>query len=188
MDSIDAKIASIESILQGKRVESDRVDICIKGVVLGFPAALEAFAPHFPFGLNYIIETKIVEDPSDEDEADPLKITLTPRIARGFFARFFRLLFFEPKGQLVGEPRIDAAFVCSYNDRDEAKRFGRYPGVAEKLVALHRISNFTDLLIKADAGLFLAQAVPFDHINVEQCSETFRLMGELGQVIFDAFS
>ena len=188
MDNIEARIAAIESILEGKRVESERVDISIRGAVLGFPAMLEAFSPHFPFGLNYIVETKIVDDPSQPPDDDALKITITPRIARGFMGKLFRLFLFEPKGQSVDEPRIDSAFVCSYNNRDEAKRFGRYPGVAEKLVALQRCSNFSELLIKADAGLYLAQPVSFDHIDVDVCREIFRLMGELGQVLFDGFS
>jgi hypothetical protein len=187
MDSVEARIAAIESFLEGKRVKSDRVEICIKGVVLGFPAALEAFTPHFPFGLNYAVETKVVEDPSQE-ELDTLKITLRPRIARGLLAQFFRLLFFEPKGQSVEEARIDSRFVCSYNNGEEAKRFARYPGVAETLVALHRTSEFTDLSIKGDAGLYLAHPVAFDKVDVDQCREIFRLMGVLGQVIFDAFS
>jgi len=189
MDSIEARIAEIESFLEGKRVSSERVEISIKGVVLGFPALLEAFSPHFPFGINYVVETKVVDDPSQpiEDE-DVLKISFTPRIARGFMARLFRMFLFEPKGQLLDEPRIDAAFVCTYNNRDEAKRFGRYPGVAERLVALSRCSHFTDLQIKADAGLFLAQPTAFERVDVDVCREVFRMMGELGQVLFDSFS
>jgi hypothetical protein len=188
MDSIEARVAAVESILEGKRVQSERVAVSIKGAVLGFPATLEAFSPQFPFGLNYVIETKVVDDPAQEPDDTVLKITFTPRMARGIMARLFRMFLFEPKGQPVDEPRIDSAFVCSYNNRDEAKRFGRYPGVAERLVALHRCSNFNDLVIKADAGLFLAQPVAFASVDLDVCREVFRLMGELGQVLFDAFS
>jgi len=188
MDSVEVRVAAVENILEGKRVKNDRVEISIKGAVLGFPALLEAFSPHFPFPVNYVVETKVVDDPSQAPDDDALKISFPPRIARGFLARLLRMFLFEPKGQLVDEPRIDGMFVCSYNNRDEAKRFGRYPGVAERLVALHRCVNFTELVIKADAGLFLSQSTAFEHVDVDVCREVFRLMGELGQVLFDAFS
>ena len=54
----DSKSRSIAQALDGKVVDdSARVAVCIKGSLLGFPATMEAFRPHFPFGVNYYIET-----------------------------------------------------------------------------------------------------------------------------------
>jgi len=188
MIDIEAKVASIADVIEGSRLASDRVEICIKGVVLGFPAALEAFSAHFPFGVNYFVETKIVDDPQGEQAVMPLKLAITSRHARGFLTRLKRLLLFEPRGQSLMQARLDKAFICQYNQEDEAQRFGRYPGVDDKLLALQRYSNFTELVIKTDAGIYLAQQVSFASLDIDVCRETFRLLGELGQVIFDAFS
>ncbi len=187
MKDIEAKVASIAAVLEGALEPSDRVEICIKGIVLGFPAALEAFSPSFPFGVNYFVETKVVDDPQGGLAKNPLKLTIAARHARGFLSVLIRLLLFERQGQLLNQANIDRAFICQYDQDDEAKRFGRYPGVDEKLLALHRYSNFTELVIKTDAGLYLAQQVSFEKLDVDVCRETFRLLGELGQVIFDAF-
>jgi hypothetical protein len=189
MKDIEAKVASIAGILEGSRLASDRVEICIKGAVYGFPAALEAFSPHFPFGVNYFVETTIVDDPHLQGEqlVMPLRLSIAPRHARGILARLKRLLLFEPHGQLLKQERMDKAFICQYNREDEARRFGRYPGIDDKLIALQRCSNFTELLIKTDAGLYLSQQVSFASLDIDICRETFHLLGELGQVIFDAF-
>src|SRR5271165_4211214 len=106
MTDREAKIAKIADFLEGRAVPSERVDICIKGIVLGFPASLEAFKPTFPFGLNYFIETKVIEDPGKETE-DPLKLTLSARISKGILARLMRLVLFERRGQKLDNSQLD---------------------------------------------------------------------------------
>jgi hypothetical protein len=185
--TIDAKIATVADIVQGRRIASETVEISIKGVVLGFPATLEAFRPGFPFGVNYVVETKVVDDPLSADN-QALKLVFAPRYAHGLLASLARLVLFEPRGTALGEGRIDERFICRFNQLDEAKRFARYPGVADKLLSLNRTSHFSELVIKADAGLYLSQPVSFNQLDLDVCRETFRILGELGQVVFDAFS
>jgi hypothetical protein len=109
-------------------------------------------------------------------------------VARGLLSFISRILLLEAKGQKVDIQPIDAAFVCSFNDMDQAKSFLRYPLVEGKLLELAKITEFSELLIKTDAGICLSQPASFATLRVEVCKEAFRLMGELGQVIFDNFS
>lgn len=183
------KAASIAKMLEGRVVpDEQRVQVCIKGVVLGFPATLEAIRVGFPFGVNYTVETKLVDDPNTAPEMPALRLMMTPRAVRGFLSSIVRLIILEPKGQKLDIPKLDAAFVSSFNESEVARRFGHYPGVQEGLLNLAKMSRFTELLIRTDAGLYLAQPKSFNDLDLDICKETFRALGEIGQIIFDSFS
>jgi hypothetical protein len=187
MKDREEKIARIAAYLEGRLVPSELVDISIKGIILGFPTSLEAFKPNFPFGLNYFVETKVIEDPSAE--AVPLlQLNISARHSKGILAKLLRLILFEPRGQKLQQLELDKIFVASFNDSELATHFARHPGVAEILTNLYRCSKFSELIIKSDAGIFLAQPTSFDAVDVDSCLEVFKLLGDLGQVIFDSFS
>jgi hypothetical protein len=163
------------------------VDICIKGTVLGFPATLEALSAGWPFGVTYIIQTKVIDDPNRPDNPDALKLELLPRHAHGIFKFIARILLIESRGQLMGIPQVDEAFISSFNSQLEAERFMRYPGVFEKLCTLERFSKFSELHIVASSGLYLTQPKSLNALNLDVCRETFKILGEIGQVLFEAF-
>jgi hypothetical protein len=182
------KSTSMAKLLDGRLVnDSQRVEICIKGAMLGFPATLEAIRANYPFGVTYFLETNIIEDPS-ASPVQPLKFVLTPRYARGIFAMLGRILFFEGRGQKLEITGLDSKFICSTNRLDLARRFAQYPGIEDKLSKLHKYSDFSELLIKTDAGISLSQPTSFNALDVDVFKEVFNLLGELGQVIFDNFA
>ncbi len=187
MNEREEKIARISEYIEGRVVPNERVDISIKGIILGFPASLEAFKPNFPFGLNYFVETKVIDDPAGE-EGSLLQLNLSARHSKGILARLIRLVLFEPRGQKLKHPQLDKMFVAGFNDPEIATQFACHPGVADALLNLYQCSKFSELIIKSDAGIFLAQPTSFDSVDVNVCLEVFKLMGDLGQVIFDSFS
>lgn len=181
------KLEEVAKLIEGRIVDdSERVEVCIKGTILGFPATLEAFRSSFPFGVTYFIEIAPVDKMKPMRDG-ALNMTLSPRLTRGIVSFFARLLLFEPKGQQLNEPRIKSNFITSYNIRDEAERFVNYPGVLEKLLRLEHYAKFSELLIRSDAGLSLSQPTAFKNLELDVCRETFKSLGELGQVLFEAF-
>jgi hypothetical protein len=189
MTNNQTKLASLAELLDGRIVnDNQRVEVCIKGAVLGFPATLEAIRSSYPFGVTYFLETQIIEDPSAAAAMGPLKLVLTPRYARGILAVLGRILFFEARGQKLEITELDSRFICSTNDLDAARRFAQYPGIEDKLAKLYKYSNFSELLIKTDAGICLSQPTSFNALNADVFKEVFRLLGEIGQVIFDRFA
>jgi len=189
MKDYEAKIASIAKILDGRIIhDEERVQVCIKGIVLRFPATLEAVRVSYPFGVTYSLETNINQSRRASSNTIPLRIVLTPRLARGLFSIVARLLLLEGTGQKLDIPQIDTTFVCTCNLIDEAKQFMRRPDVQEKLLELAKYSQFTELLIRADAGLCLTQPTSFNTLDLEVCRETFRLLAEIGQIMREAFA
>lgn len=188
MNDYDAKANFIAKMLEGRVVNDEkRVQVCIKGAVCGFPATLEAMRANYPFGLSYFLETKVVDDPNSNSTEGALRMVLTPRAVHGFFASIIRIFFLEPKGQKLQVARLDSAFISTYNEPQIALRFARYPGIEESLLALYRVSKFSELLIRTDAGLYLAQPKSFDDVDLDVCKETFRILGEIGQIIVESF-
>jgi len=187
MTDREDKINRIAEYIEGRLVPTDRVDISIKGIMLGFPVSVEAFKPNFPFGLNYFVETKVIDDPSASG-GSLLHLNISARHSKGFMAKILRLILFEPRGQKLQHPVLDKTFVASYNDSELANQFAQYPGVADILMNLYRCSKFSELIIKSDAGIFLAQPASFDTVDADLVMEVFKLLGDLGQVIFDSFS
>ncbi|MBX9769965.1 MAG: hypothetical protein K2X29_01260 [Candidatus Obscuribacterales bacterium] len=184
----EARIAAVAQIIDGRQIKDNRpLEVCVKGSVLGFPAAIEAINTNWPFGVTYNLDTKIVIDPSRQPTNLPLKMTITPRTVSGPIAIFARLLLFEAQGMPVGDKRYDSRFVLSFNNVKLAERFARYPGVFENITKLEQFCKFSELHIISDAGLSLNQPRAFKTLDLDICRETFRIMGELGQVLFDAF-
>src|ERR1700722_4253319 len=107
-DSIAAKMKAFADIIEGRVVHDEaRVQVCIKGTILGFPATYEAIGAGFPFGGNYFIETKVIDDPEEEPDPRTLKLTVLPRVARGLLQFLARIMLFEAKGQSVGDKRLE---------------------------------------------------------------------------------
>jgi len=182
----EAKLKAIAEILQGRVVDdTQRVEICVKGTILGFPATIEAFRAGFPFGVMYFIETEVIEDSERDPEA--FYYTIMPRYAKGFLRFITRILLLESKGQRTGDKRFDGRYISSYNKADEAERFIRYPGVVDKIEQLYKITQFGEMGIRAQAGVYLSQQQSFNKIDLDKVRVTFKLLGELGQVLFEAF-
>ena len=189
MIDLDAKLQAVAEIIEGRVIRDDpRVQVSVKGSVLGFPATLEAVQSGWPFGVMYFLETQVVEDPSKINaERDPLTLTIMPRMGRGLLRFFSHILLFESTGQTVGDKGLESQFVFQYNESALAERFVKYPGNSDRLVRLEEFSKFGELSVKSDAGIFLSQPKSFTALDLDVCRETFRLVGELGQVLFESF-
>lgn len=185
---IEARIAAVAQIIDGRQVIDNRpLAVSIKGSVLGFPASIEAINTNWPFGVTYNLDTKIIIDPTKQSTNLPLKMTIAPRLVSGPASIITRLLLFEAQGMSVGDKRYDSRYVVSYNNVKLAERFARYPGVYENIIKLEQFCKFSELHIISDAGLSLNQPRAFAGLDLDICRETFRILGDLGQVLFDAF-
>ena len=186
MSDARAKMERLAEILEGRVVDdTGRVEVCVKGAILGFPATLEAFRAGFPFGVAYYIETNA--DGMRKESQDSLTMTITPRQARGLTAVFMRLLLFEPRGQKIGERDFDSRYISSFDNFHQAERFVRYPEVATCIKKLYEYTSFGELVVRTDAGICLNQSKSFNALDLDRARETFKLLGQLGQVIFEAF-
>lgn len=186
---INAKQQAVANIIDGRVIDNtERVGVCIKGIVMGFPATLEAIGEGWPWPTTYTLETNPVVDPADREETYSAKISICPRVGRGFFRFFSNILLFEARGQSIGDKKLESKLIFSYDDRDLAERFIRYPGVGEHILALEHLSKFSEMVVKTDAGIYLSQPQCFKNVDLDVIRVTFREMAELGQVLFDAFS
>jgi hypothetical protein len=186
---IAAKKQAVAQIIEGRVVDDDqRVAVLVKGSVLGFPATLQAIGSTWPFGVMYLLETQVVEDPNKPiDQDGVLNVTLTPRMGRGLMGVFSRIVLFEPTGMSVGDKAMESRFVFDYNSHSLCERLVKYPGVTDILLKLEQYAKFTEMTVKTDAGLYLSQPKSFQSLDLDVCRETFKLLGELGQVVFEAF-
>lgn len=185
---IDAKLRAAAEILEGRAVQDQPgVPVYVKGSIFGFPASLRAIGPGWPFGVMYFLETQVVEDPSRPGDERMLEMTISPRYGRGLWAIFTRIVLFESQGMNVGDKFMESQFIFKYNERALAERFIKYPGVADNLVKLERYTNFTEMQIKSKAGIFVSQPTSFKALSLDVCRESFRILGEIGQVLFEAF-
>lgn len=185
---LEAKKRALAEILDGKIVDdSERVEICIKGSVLGFPMTVEAFRSGFPFGVTYYIETETEKERERQGIEDPFRIDIRPRYARGILVFFSRLLLFESKGQNVGDKKFEGRYISEHTDFETAERFIRYPGVVEAIDNLNKLTGFTELVARAKYGLVLSQSNNFKSLDIDKTRETVKNMGNLAQVLFDAF-
>jgi hypothetical protein len=185
---LEAKQKAVAEIIEGRVVvDEKRVPICVKGSVLGFPATLEAISPGFPFGVNYYLETKVGVEPSAAAKPGAT-ITITPRYGKGWIMGFLsHILFFEATGLPVGDKRLESRFIFNYTNQADAHRFLSYPGIADSLAKLEHYCKFSELTVKSDAGLALSQPRSFAALDLDVCRETFRILGQMGQVLFEAF-
>ncbi|MBX9671542.1 MAG: hypothetical protein K2X93_28395 [Candidatus Obscuribacterales bacterium] len=182
------KVESVARMLQGKVVENTAgLEICAKGTTLGFPATLQAIGATFPFGVTYIVETNVLGEKEQEADPDVLNLTIMPRYAKGILGFITRLLLLESKGQRIGERKFDSKYILSFNEHSAAERFLKYPGVMEKIDSLQTATKFSELGIKAKAGLYLSQPTNFNSISLDVVRTTFKAIGELGQILVESF-
>ena len=185
---LEAKKKAIAEILDGKVVDdSSRVEICIKGSLIGFPATLESFKSGFPFNVTYFIETETEAERKKMGIVEPFKISISPRYTKGLLSFITRIFLFESKGDAVGDKKFESVYISSHNDYQLAERLIRYPGVIDEIKAIHKMSHFNELVLRAKYGVYLSQAKSFNQLDVDVARETFRSLSNLGQILFDAF-
>lgn len=182
------KLEAIAKLIEGRVVDdSDRVEICIKGTLLGFPVTLEAWRAGWPFGVTLFLEINDLAEGPKPVDPDALNMTFYPRMTRGIYSFFARLLLLESKGQPIDEPRIKSNFLVAYNTRDKAERFVHFPGVLEKVLKLEHYAKFSELVVRTDAGISLSIAQNFNSLEMDVAKEAFQCMSEIGQIMFDNF-
>ncbi len=184
----DSKKETIANLIGGQIVEDgNRVAVCIKGLVDGFPATMEAIYTGWPFGVVYTLETSVLTGSSPSQQLPDSRITIYPRVGRGIASFFTKLFLFESSGLSVGDKVLERIFNFSYEDRDVAERFIHYPGVHEQLLGLENVSKFSELIVRPGVGIYLAQTDSFDGLEPDVCLNTFQALGALGKVLFEAF-
>ncbi len=181
------KLQMLAKMIEGRVVEDSRFEVAIKGTVLGFPATLQALKAGWPFGVTYTLETQVIDDPNEPARPDALNMTISPRLTHGIMAFFARILLFEAQGQHLQDKRMEKSFIFSFNNSMEAERFVKYPGVFDNLLHLEEYAKFSEMVIKAHAGLVLSQPQNFNNLDPDVYRETFKLLGEIGQILFEAF-
>jgi hypothetical protein len=186
----DAKKQAIAEIIEGQVVEdNDRVAVCIKGTVMGFPATMEAINTGWPFGVMYTVETNASGDPTRKpDTTNDCKMTIYPRMGRGMMGIVTKLLLFEGSGQAIGDKKLEKMFNFGYDDRATAERFFHYPGIADHLTVLENSTKFSEIVIRTKVGIYLSQPGSFSNLDLDVCRATFHALGEMGKVLFEAFS
>lgn len=187
--NVEPKASAIAEIIEGSVVDdSQRVAVCIKGAVAGFPATLEAINPGWPFGVMYTIETHVATDPVNmPDPSRDSKIVICPRVGRGLMSIITKLLLFESSGRPVGDRKLENVFNFSYDERDVAERFAHYPGIADQLYFLEENAKFSEIVIRTQVGIYLAQPTSFNSLDLDVCRATFKSLGEIGRVLYEAF-
>ncbi len=185
---LEGKQQAVAKLIDGQMIDdSERVAVLLKGVVKGFPATLQAFSVGWPFGCTYAIETNIVENPNI-NPADQAHITILPRMGRGMMQFFFHAFLFEQKGKSVRDKKLENKLIFNYNNAEPALRLIKYPGVADIFLEMERHCKFKEMVIKTDQGLYLSQSVSFKNLDLDLCQATFRWMGELGEILQEAFT
>ena len=187
--ALDSKAETIATYIDGKVIDdSSRVAVCVKGMVEGFPATLEAMYPNWPFGVIYTLETNPVADPATQESPQAYaQMTAYPRVGRGIASFFTRLLLFESPGMSIGEKRLESVLHMSYDDRSVAERFVHYPGVTDNLLNLEHVAKFSELIIRFGVGIYLAQPKSFNGLDYDVSRNTFATLGQLGRVLNEAF-
>ena len=185
---LESKKQAIAEILDGKVVDdSSRVQVCIKGSMLGFPTTIEAFRAGFPFGVNIYIETETEIERKKQNIVDPFKISIRPRYVKGLLAIVSRIFLFESRGEKVGNKEFESRYVSQHSDYEMAEKFIRYPGIIENINELEKISQFNELVARAKYGVFLSQSKSFKQLDIDETRETLKNLANIGQVLFDAF-
>jgi hypothetical protein len=187
--AVASKAETIATYIDGNVIDDTaRVAVCVKGMVEGFPATLEAMYPNWPFGVIYTLETNPVSDPANEEAPQAYaQMTAYPRVGRGIASFFTRLLLFESTGMSVGEKRLERVLHISYDDRAVVERFVHYPGVTDNLLNLEHIAKFSELIIRFGVGIYLAQPKSFNGLDYDVARNTFATLGQLGRVLNEAF-
>ncbi|MDR3612346.1 MAG: hypothetical protein P4L53_02195 [Candidatus Obscuribacterales bacterium] len=183
-----AKVKTAAELIEGRVVVGEApVAVMIRGMVLGFPALFQAIYEGWPFGVTYVIETRVIDDSSRIANKYDLVINIMHRNARGPLRSVMRLLLMESRGVAVGDKRIQEKYLINCNNNEQADRFLRYPGVYDALLKLEEMTKFTEIQVKANAGLSLSQPKSFNSLDLDVYLETFRALSELGQILFESF-
>src|SRR6202034_169079 len=112
MTELEDKVQTFAKLVEGQAITDDqRFEVFIKGTVLGFPVMLQAIKATWPFGVIYTVETQVIEDPNAEPDPNALLMQLSPRVARGIFGFFAKILLFEPTGQRLSDKRMEQQFM-----------------------------------------------------------------------------
>lgn len=184
---LEGKQRDVASLIDGEAVDdSDRVAVCIKGTVDGFPAQLEAFMTGWPFGVNYVVQTRVIDEPHAPN-AGGSKITILPRLGRGLMSVFSRIFLFESKGMYVNDRNLEKKLIFSYDYRDEALRIIKYPGIPDILLTLESDCKLKEMIIKTEAGIFFSQGVCFNDLDLDLCRATFNYLGQIAKVMSEMY-
>ena len=187
MVELAEKQQDIANLINGEVIDdTDRVAVCIKGKVNGFPATLEAFMTGWPFNCTYVVESVLERDP-DRHPEDGAKISVLPRMGQGLWGIFTHIFLFEGKGMSVNDRRLEKKLIFNYDLRDPALRLIKYPGIAETLMVLEEDCKLKELILKTNAGLYMIQGCSFDSLDLDLCSATFNYMAQVAQVINELF-
>jgi hypothetical protein len=116
-----------------------------------------------------------------------LSLTFYPRTGRGILSFFSHILLFEAKGMPINDKSLEGDFVFQYNNAALAERFIKYPGIKDLIIKLSQYAGFSEMTINSDAGIYLAQTNSFNSIDLDVIRETLKLLGQIGQVLFEAF-
>ncbi len=186
MPDIQIKLAQLGQLLDGQVVSNPvAIKTSVKGIVSGFPVTLEVPQTPYPFGLTYFIETNRFS--KSKNNLQSFKLTILPKYARGPLSAITRFLFFEKRGQKIELAEFDSTFICKYDNGQLAKQFVHYPNVANNIFALEKMTQFNELVVKSDLGLYLVQPISFNSLDLSLCQKTFNLMAQLGQVLFESY-
>jgi hypothetical protein len=183
-----AKVKTAAELIEGRVVVGEApVASMLRGNVLGFPALFQCIYEGWPFGVTYVIETTVVDDPARTANKNELTMNIAHRNAQGPLRSIMRIILMESRGVNVGDKRIQQKYLVNCNNNSEADRFLRYPGVYDALLKLEEMTKFTEIQVKANAGLSLSQPKSFNSLDLDVYLETFRSLSELGQILFESF-
>lgn len=184
----DAKLQALAELIEGKVIDdTNRVEACIKGTVIGFPATIEAIRVSFPFGCSFFLETDVLNENKKQKSSGEFTLTVSHRLVTGFWAKFSRILLVDHSDKPVGLKKFDSEFIAKSNNDDQALRFVQYPSMIDKLLLLSQYTNFTELHVRSGYGVVLVQPTSIEKLDIDTTRETFRVFGEIAQVVFEAF-
>ncbi|MBI5176190.1 MAG: hypothetical protein SFV17_11735 [Candidatus Obscuribacter sp.] len=184
MTSVEDKKKNFATIVDGKVVDdSERVAVCIKGSVLGFPATIEAIKPDFPFGTSFYLETDVLHE--HQGTKPSFTIVVTPKVAKGLSGFLGRLLLIDAHERPTGIKVFDSELLAHSEDLDICHRFIGYPGMAEKLRDLQRFNGFREFHIQGGKGLCLICPTNFKGLSYDVARETLQVMATIAQVLFE---
>ena len=97
MPETETKSDKLARIIDGQVISNQTaVQICVKGIVSGFPVKLEAIKANYPFGVTYSIETSRFTNISAKES---FKLVIMPKYARGRLSVITRFLFLKDAGK-----------------------------------------------------------------------------------------
>lgn len=182
----NSKAEALALALEGRVVDdSGRVEVKVECERLGFPVTVEAIRTHFPFGTNYYVNIDVLKESNIESSA--MTLLISPKVTKGIWNVLGRLLLLDARVRPVGDHDFDSMFNLDTNDYNTALRFIRYPMMLDKIKELHHSTGFSELHVRSTAGLKLLQPTNFEALNLDVAKEAVRVLGEMGQILFDVF-